>query len=128
MVPRDAYTHEAGVHLFRREYYIDRARESDKKRGKNYAISFRENRILEKYFSSALQNSQHRWTPEIKLEAKKNAQQKYKYESAVSKGIITQFSERQVIVFSSILIIALLFMGVYLNNSTRKINGKDQGN
>jgi len=127
-VPRDAYTHEAGVHLFRREYYIDRARESDKKRGENYAISFRENRILEKYFSSALQHSQHRWTPEIELEVKNNAQQKHEYESAVSKGVITQFSERQVIAFSSIAIIALLFMGVRLNKSARKINRKHQGN
>ncbi len=121
-VPRDAYTHEAGVHLFRREYYIDRARESDKKRGENYDISFRENRVLEKYFSSALQSSQHRWTPKIELEVKNNAQQNDKYESAVSKGVITQFSERQVITFSTIAIMVLLFMGVRLNRSARKEN------
>jgi hypothetical protein len=125
-VPRDAYTHEAGVHLFRREYYIDRARESDKKRGENYDISFRENRILEKYFSSALQNSQHRWTPEIEREVKNNAQQKHEYESAVSKGVITQFSERQVIAFSTIAIMVLLFMGVRLNRSTREALNKSQ--
>ncbi len=113
-VPRDAYTHEAGVHLFRREYYIDRARESEEKRGEHYDITFRENKILEKYFPSALQNSKHLWSKKIELEVKNNAEPVSKYESAVSKGVITQFSERQVIAFSTIAIMLLLFIGVRL--------------
>jgi len=119
-VPRDAYTHEAGVHLFRREYHIDRARENeDKERGEHYNIAFRENQILEKYFSTALQNSQHLWNPEIEHEVKNNAEQTPGYESAVSKGVITQFSEYQVIVFSTMMIMILLFLGVSLNRFSR---------
>lgn len=113
-VPRDAYTHEAGVHLFRREYYIDRARESEEKRGEHYDITFRENKILEKYFPSALHNSKHLWSKKVELEVKNNAEPVSKYESAVSKGVITQFSERQVIAFSTIAIMLLLFIGVRL--------------
>jgi len=113
-VPRDAYTHEAGVHLFRREFYIDRARESEVKRGEHYDITFRENKILEKYFPSALHNSKHLWSEKIELEVKNNAKPVSKYESAVSKGVITQFSERQVIAFSTIAIMLLLFIGVRL--------------
>ncbi len=55
-VPRDAYAHEAGVHLFRRDYYFDKAKSHSKMKGVWYNIAFRENQILEKYFLLSCKN------------------------------------------------------------------------
>lgn len=113
-VPRDAYAHEAGVHLFRREYYFDRARSKERDRGERYNVALRENQILEKYFSTALQNSKHQWPPEIKAEVNNNAIKESEYESAVSAGVITRFSEGQVLSGFVLSIVSFLFLGAYL--------------
>ncbi len=96
-VPRDAYAHEAGVHLFRREFHLDRARENTPKQPRHYRIAYRENQILEKYFSTAINNSRHDWNGETEREVELNADKTVQYESAVSKGLITRLSQPQVL-------------------------------
>ena len=118
-VVRDAYTHEAGVHLFRREYYIDRARESIDKQGTHYNIAYRENQILEKYFSKSISNSTHHWGEEVVLEVSSNALKTIPYESTVSAGIITRFNEWQIMSIFGISGFALLLTGAYLGGSRR---------
>ena len=114
-VPRDAYAHEAGVHLHRREYYFEKARSQEKKKGARYNIAFRENQILEKYFPTALQKSKHLWSPEIMVEVSSKAHKKSDYESSVSARVITRFSERQVL-FGFVMVTAtFLLLGAYLN-------------
>lgn len=117
-VPRDAYAHEAGVHLFRREYYIDRARSEEEGRGERYNIALRENLILETYFPTALRSSKHLWSPETKAEVNGFAIQESVYESAVSAGLITQVSGAQVLSGFVLAIIALLFLGAYLGRES----------
>ena len=114
-VPRDAYAHEAGVHLFRREYYIDRARLMREEQGELYNIALRENQILEKYFPTAIKNSKHYWSAEIESEVMQNAAKDIEYESAVSRGLITRFSETQVLAGFVLAIVALFFLGTYLS-------------
>ena len=60
MSTKQAYT------FFRRNKFIQFATFAEFKRGENYDIALRENRILEKYFPTALENSTHLWTPELR--------------------------------------------------------------
>jgi hypothetical protein len=96
-VPRDAYVHEAGVHLFRREFHLDRARENNDKRGEHYQVAYRENRILKKYFNVAMKNSMHDWEQETAMEVDSNTDKTVSYESSVSAGLITRLSQFQVV-------------------------------
>lgn len=115
-VPRDAYAHEAGVHLFRREYYFDRAYEEG--RGEHYNIALSENQILEKYFPAALNHSKHRWRPETKAEVKDKAVRAAVYESAVSAGLITRFNQSQVLYAFALAIVVFFTSGAYLRGKS----------
>lgn len=119
-VIRDAYVHEAGVHLFRREKYFDRAREKSKKQGEFYSIALWENRILQKYFPTALNDSMHHWSPEMESQVTSNASKVPEYESAVSAGIITRFNEGQVMSIFAFAILLMVFIGVRLSASRRR--------
>jgi len=114
-VPRDAYAHEAGVHLFRRDYYFEKARSQAKMKGAWHNIAFRENQILEKYYPTVLQESKHLWSPEIMVEVSSMASKKSDYESSVSDGLITRFNERQVLLGFVIVTVTFLLLGAYLN-------------
>ncbi|MGI9319731.1 MAG: VanZ family protein [bacterium] len=118
-VTRDAHAHEAGVHLFSREYHMDRIRENTETQAKHYHIANRENLILAKYFSNALKSSGHYWSPEVELEITGNAPKDSSFESAVSRGVITRFTERQVLSFFAVIIIVLILLGVRLDGKTR---------
>ena len=108
-VPRDAYAHEAGVHLFRREIHLDRARGNTPKKQRHYQIAYRENQILKKYFSNALKQSRHDWSTETEREVELNADKTVLYESAVSKGLITSLSQSQVM---SLFFVVSVFLGL----------------
>ena len=120
-VTRDPHTHEAGVHLFRREYHIDRARENTPKKAEHYNIAKRENRILAKYFSNSLKNSRHNWTEETKLEVINNAASESVYESRVSREVITRLSETQVALLFLTGITILSILGFLLSTRTNKV-------
>jgi hypothetical protein len=120
-VPRDAYAHEAGVHLFRRETYFDRAQKQNENQGEQYNIAYKENQILNKYFPESLNRSRHRWSEEIKLNVKNQARKITTYESPVSAGVITRISENQLISLFSIAIIVLLIMGFFMGRNPKKI-------
>ncbi len=100
-VINDRFVHEAGVHLFRREKYLDRfidykGRISQSKRYKRAVlIAWRETRILEKYFPKTLAQSRYRILPTqwALLDAVHNAERHY--ESPVSKSLITIVTYRQ---------------------------------
>ena len=111
-VPRDAYVHEAGVHLFRRNRYHDRAESEEARRGHHYNIAFRENWILEKYFATGLRHSTHFWTPETRDRVEERADKGTVYESPVSRGLITGISERALMLIFGIGIAGLLIYGM----------------
>jgi len=113
-VPRDAYAHEAGVHLFRRESHFDKARENSDRQGQHYNIAFHENQILALYFPATLKYSKHNWTPEIAHEVSSKADKTGGYESAVSWAIITRFRPWQVNSLYAAVIILLISTGCYL--------------
>ena len=95
-VIRDPYAHEAGVHLHRRQYHIDRAREGREPVERHYLIAYRENQILERYFSQAMKLTNQRWDAATSAEVSAGADKSLPYESAVSAGIITRMNVWQV--------------------------------
>jgi len=97
-VLRDAYTHEIGVHMYRRNYHLLRAREGNRKQTDHYTIAYFENRILQSYFTNALNRSSLRWSQEVESEVSTGADKKRDYDSPVSKAVITQVSETQVMI------------------------------
>lgn len=112
-VPRDAYVHEAGVHLFRRNRYFDRAQKAGANQARQYNIAYRENQILSSYFPAAINRSAHSWSEEIELKVKNHARETTRYESAVSAGIITELNEGQVLLLFSTAILVLLIPGFF---------------
>ena len=118
-VPRDAYVHEAGVHLFRRNRYLDRAISEEEKQPTMYMVALRENQILEKYFPMAIKNSGHSWTDEFRAMVDSHALKNQEYVSYVSWDLITRFSEKQVVFAFAIAIAVFLMLGTYLGRQQR---------
>lgn len=111
-VPRDAYVHEAGIHLFRRNRYHRIAETEEARRGLHYNVAFRENRILEKYFATGLHNSTHAWQPDLRTRVEELADKSTVYESRVSAGLITAISERTLMLIFGLGIAGLLISGM----------------
>ena len=127
-VLRDAYTHEAGVHLFRRQFHLDRAREKNTKQNKHYRIAYRENQILKKYFPTAINSSRHHWNEETETEVKNGTDMTVGYESAVSKGLITKLGQNQVMAIFIVIILLFFVAGIRLrreNPETVLVEGED---
>ena len=113
-VPRDPYAHEAGVHLFRRNRYIERVLSEETKQGAFYHVALRENQILEKYFPTAIKNSSHNWTSEFRTNVNNHALKDQEYVSYVSWDLVTRFSEGQIVFAFTAAIAAFLFLGTYV--------------
>jgi len=112
-VPRDAYAHEAGVHLFRRNRYFDRARKPGANQAEQYNVAYRENQILSRYFPAAINRSAHDWSEAEALQVKNHARETTRYESPVSAGIITRINEGQVLLLFLTTILVLLLPGFF---------------
>ncbi len=111
----DPFLHEARVHLFRRDTYLDRARraEEDGERREKLAVAYWENRILENYFGELLHASSYKWPAALEAEIKANVRTGQIYESRVSHRLITVYSWWQVFWFFLGAVVGLLFLGAY---------------
>ncbi len=118
-VPRDPYVHEAGVHLFRRNRYLERARVEEQDRPEHSTVALREDQILEEYFPTTMQHSRHRWGPETRSYVDRHAVKEQEYVSFVSWDLLTSYSERQALLAFAAAIIALLLLGAYLGKRAR---------
>jgi len=107
------FLHEARVHLFRRDIYLERGDNAadEKTRREKYTVAYWENRILEKYFGPLLQASSFVWSAEIMSKVKDNADTSSSYESSVSRLLITEFSSRQLLWLSLGVLIGLILLG-----------------
>ncbi|MGH6947935.1 MAG: VanZ family protein, partial [Kiloniellales bacterium] len=106
----DPFLHEARVHLFRRDRYIERAEEARADEAtfrENMTIAFRENRIMEKYFPGALAASGYAWPPEMRARVEEQARADAFYDSWVSRALVTSVGEREVVWFFAIAIAGL---------------------
>jgi len=107
------FMHELRVHIFRRDTHFNNGKSTSKKNEKreSFFIAYKENLILEKYFSQSIKNSVYWWS-EDKIKTIKNYIEKDRYyESPVSANLFTSFSEKSV----WIAIITLLTILVLIN-------------
>lgn len=110
----DPFLHEARVHLNRRDYYLQSA-EKYKDRDINefrrrMTIAHYENRIMEKYFPETLSQSGFLLPAGTVSHMRESALKDVSYESAVSKALLTNVNEQQVLWASLIMATFLLVM------------------
>ena len=125
-VIRDAYAHEVGVHLFRRNRYYSRAQTEPDEAADHYNVALREQQFLDRYFSTTMSNSMHVWAPEVRAEVMAGADTTERYESRVSEGLITKLTERQMIGGLSAATVGLLVLSGYFSRRHRADNGESR--
>lgn len=107
----DPFVHEARVHLYRRDRYIsrtDRAAEDDPLKRHYLDVAYREQQIMENYFPNTLQLSRFTLDQETLQSMESAHLPGDKYESPVSRHLITLISERQLISLLLLTILSLI--------------------
>ena len=97
----DPFVHEAGVHLFVRDRWVSNAElHPEPERAYRYGLTvgYRENRILEKYFPNALRHSGSKLAPERRAYLAAKQFPKERYESRVSKDVVTRVGEQSLLI------------------------------
>lgn len=119
---RDAFLHEARVHLFRRDAYLRYAEEAEDatSRDERLVVAYWENRILEKYFGTVLAASAYLWPAEVRADAGRAAAVGGRYDSAVSRALITRTNRRQMFWLSVGLCLGLVVLGFALGRRVRR--------
>jgi hypothetical protein len=109
----DPFAHEGRVHLFSRDYWLIQAEKeegSEEDRRKKLTVAYRENRILEKYFSRSLASSTYVLDGEKLALMKRVQSTDYVHDSRVSHTLFTHISEAQVAGALALVLLAL-FLG-----------------
>ncbi|MBS3819862.1 VanZ family protein [bacterium] len=117
------FLYEFRVHLFRRDQYFKKARQTsnEKDRSRFFLVAYKENLILEKYFSRTLRLSPYHWE-NPRIQNIKNQTDVHKpYKSPVSSQLFTAFREKDM--WTAILIL-LAFLGVGNSVLQRKFKNK----
>ena len=115
----DPFIHEARVHLFRRDAYLINSKKhtNDEINYRTHlTVAYRENRILEKYFKNTLAQSSYVLSPEQIDMLEENLITDHKYESPVSKGLVTGVREWQVIGLLVVVLLGLAFVDIKQRN------------
>ncbi|MBN1269705.1 MAG: VanZ family protein [Kiritimatiellae bacterium] len=123
----DPFVHEARVHMFRRDHYLGATwrHTKDGMEGYHATVAYRENLILEKYFSNTLARSRCRLKPRDKA-GLENKLIEMAYTSPVSAGVFTRFRERHV--WSVVLLLCGVLMVVdFRFGRSRARNGETNG-
>jgi hypothetical protein len=107
------FLHEIRVHIFRRDKRLERAQTTDDEtvQKENFFIAFKENLILEKYFSRTLEKSPYDWDESQKMLILKKINPETHYESPVSRGVWATVSES----WTWIIIISILIVLIIIN-------------
>jgi hypothetical protein len=115
----DPFVHEARVHLFSRDANFEIAMEK-KAHGEKYAgnlnDAYRQNQILEKYFPHTLRSSDSEWPIEKRTLAQKHLRHDKRFESFVSRHLITRISETQVILFCALLVLGFVLLAKHFKD------------
>jgi hypothetical protein len=121
----NAFLHELRVHAYRRDAYIRKANKAPviKAKKKFYFIAFKENLILDKYFTRTTENSIYKRSRREIERIEQLIDKNKSYKSLVSSDLITTFSEteaRLVILFSLFLLMSfnILYRGKSTKNTT----------
>ncbi|UCC38790.1 MAG: VanZ family protein [Candidatus Aminicenantes bacterium] len=92
----DPFMHELRVHIYRRDALFNKGKSTSNlnKKKNSYFIAYKENLILEKYFSKSIENSVYRWNKDTLREIEVLIDKSKHYESPVSANVFTTFSEK----------------------------------
>jgi VanZ family protein len=117
------FLHELRVHLFRRDTYFQKAKEEERERPKkeSYFIAYKENVILQKYFTQTTKNSPYWWSEERVDSIKRNIDTHETYTSAVSAGLFTTFTEGTQWIVIFIVLLLLTFLNIYLSHRSSRV-------
>ena len=126
----DPFLHEARVHMFRRDRFLERAEQTLANGGvavvepdqrpppkhedeyeEQMTVAYRENQILERYFPGVLEASGLAWSEETTARVRAAVLPDYQYDSWVSRPLITEYSETQVLLFFLAMIGGVLLLG-----------------
>jgi hypothetical protein len=121
---RDAFAHEARVHLFRRDRYLANGRlhpDDPAWQQRDLTVAWREDRILSGYFGATLRAAGAELDDAVRLELARRQDPETRYTSRVSEGLVTFVSEGQV----ALAITALL---VLLAGAERVAHGRNERN
>jgi VanZ family protein len=116
----DPFLHEARVHLFRRDRYLNKALENtDNPETYRYQITvaYRENQIMEKYFPNTLTHSIYLLSVEHLTLLQQNFLPDHAYDSGVSKDLVTSVHEGQIAGGMVLAILGLLLVDWRLRRS-----------
>jgi len=120
---KEPFLHEAGIHLFRRDYHLKLALKADPEDDvpawERFTIAFRENQILERYFPTVLAHSTRVWSADQKALAKSHANMEWHHDSRVSQAVITRYSVQQVFWPFAIAAILLVIAGHLVSRRER---------
>jgi VanZ family protein len=113
----DPFVHEARVHLQSRDHHFRKAQEHRDdpylyKRHLN--IAYRENQIMERYFTKTLQSSSYEWPTDRLDYVKSHIVKNWTRASWVSRNLVTRANEAHVSVFFATLLMSLSILNWYL--------------
>lgn len=107
----DPFLHEARVHLFRRDRYLQQAKEETEKKDAfrdDVVVAYRENLIMAKYFPNTFKRSNYVLSAEDLAYLEKKHDATMEYDSEVSSNLVTRINEGEI---TSGLVVALLALG-----------------
>ena len=122
----DPFMHELRVHIFRRNRYFKNGKKAssiDEKK-ESYFSAYKENLILDKYFSRGIKNSVYKWNDNKIEEIKTFINENKHYESPVSANLFTGFSEKNI--WFSILTLIIILVAINLSLAFRKTKKNNQ--
>lgn len=127
------FLHELRVHVFRRDRYFQEGRTAAKldKKQESYFVAYKENLILQKYFTLTTEISAYLWDKDKIKESEELIDKSRPYESPVSAGLFTAFSENTVWTWIFISLVLMGAVNIFLfvkkkNLGTEKIQNKKQ--
>lgn len=124
---KDPFMHELRVHIFRRDINFKKGKSAShlSKKKEFYLIAYKENLILEKYFTQSIKNSVYWWDVGILQESEALDDKAKPYMSPVSANLFASFSEKTMWVAIFALISFLLFINLilpFIKNKLKEIN------
>lgn len=119
----DPFGYEIRVHLFARNRHLSRAlvcEAGSPDHRRRMTTAWRENLILEEFFTSTLEHSSYRWGPSRRAEVEAAQDPKEFFVSRAGAHLITRVSEGQLRALMVMLFVALMACDLFLATRSRR--------
>jgi len=120
------FLYELRVHIFRRDRYFSKGeKKSNGSEGqKFYYVAYKENLILQKYFTNTIKQSIYWWGKDKMKKVKMEIDEGKRYKSPVSSNLFTGFSQKSMWISIFILIVIIGIINLILAFRKPKINNQ----